>query len=41
MNTKNVGGKAIKCAFCKHFYLKPCDEAKAKKCPNMKKGAKK
>lgn len=36
MSTKSVGGKAIKCAFCKHFYLKPCDKQKSTKCQNMK-----
>lgn len=28
--------EATQCKFCGHYYLYPCDEAKAKACANVK-----
>lgn len=30
------GSKAIECKFCGHWYINPCDAARAKKCGNQR-----
>lgn len=31
---KTVKARVKQCAFCKHYYIKPCDDKSKDRCPN-------